>query len=121
METKGFPDLQKLYGLMGAPQNVALWAHINFGHNYNAVTRAHIYGWFQRALPPRLAADRLVEREYPLLKQEQLTVWTKSNPAPAGGDDFERKLLKWWHDDAQAHSPRRRTPRTPSAVGRGGH
>ncbi len=102
METKGFPELQKLYGLLGAPQNVALWAHTNFGHNYNAVSRAHIYAWFNEHFHLGLSADRLVERDYPLLKQEQLTVWDAQHPAPAGGDDFERRLLKWWHDDAQA-------------------
>jgi hypothetical protein len=102
METKGFPELKKLYELVGAPQNVALWPHLNFGHNYNAVSRAHIYGWFNEHFHLGLPAEKLVEREYPLLKQEQLTVWDAEHPAPPGGDDFERKLLKWWNDDAQA-------------------
>ncbi len=102
METKGFPDLKKLYGLMGAPEKVTLWPHLNFGHNYNAVSRGNIYGWFNEHFHLGLPAERLVEREYPLLKQEQLTVWDAEHPAPAGGDDFERKLLKWWSDDAQA-------------------
>src|SRR5207247_11047323 len=84
------------------PENVALWAHTNFGHNYNAVTRAHIYAWFNDHFHLGLPAGRLVEREYPLLTQEQLTVWDEKHPAPPGGEDFERKLLKWWHDVAQA-------------------
>jgi dienelactone hydrolase len=103
METKGFPELQKHYALLGAPQNVALWPHLNFGHNYNVVSRAHIYGWFNEHFHLGWPAGRLVEHEYPLLTKEQLTVWDAEHPAPPGGDDFERKLLKWWHEDAQAH------------------
>jgi dienelactone hydrolase len=102
MPTKGFPELQKLYALMGAPENVALWPHPEFPHNYNSVTRHHIYRWFNTHFHLGLPAEKLTEREYPLLKREQLTVWSEQHPAPAGGDDFERKLLKWWHDDAQA-------------------
>src|SRR6185295_4114742 len=46
METKGFPELQKLYALLGAPQNVALWPHLQFGHNYNILSRENIYAFF---------------------------------------------------------------------------
>ncbi len=102
MPTKGFPDLQKLYALTGAQENVALWPHPEFPHNYNSVTRHHIYGWLNTHFHLGLDAARLTERDFPLLAKEQLTVWDSEHPAPAGGDDFERKLLKWWHDDAQA-------------------
>jgi dienelactone hydrolase len=102
MPTKGFPELQKLYDLMGAKENVALWHMPQFPHNYNSVTRHEIYRWFNTHFKMGLAADRLKERDYPLLQKEQLTVWDEKHPAPPGGDDFERKLLKWWHEDAQA-------------------
>ena len=102
METKGFPELKQHYAMMGAPENVALWAHLQFGHNYNAVSRAHIYAWFNKHFALGLSDAQLVEREYPLLTREQLTVWDAAHPEPAGGDDFEKKLLRWWHDDAQA-------------------
>ena len=101
MPTKGFPDLQKLYELTGAKDNVALWHMPHFPHNYNSVTRHEIYRWYNTHFRLGLSAEKLTERDYPLLKQEQLTVWDEKHPAPAGGDDFERKLLKWWHDDAQ--------------------
>jgi len=101
MPTKGFPDLQKLYALMGAKENVALWPMPQFPHNYNSVTRHEIYRWFNTHFRLGLPAGRLTERDYPLLKPEQLTVWNEEHPAPPGGDDFERKLLKQWHDDAQ--------------------
>jgi dienelactone hydrolase len=103
METKGFPELKQHYAMMGAPENVALWAHINFPHNYNIVTREHIYAWFNEHFHLGLDSDRLKEREFSLLQKSDLTVWDDAHPAPPGGDDFERKLLRWWHDDAQSH------------------
>ena len=43
-----------------------------------------------------------MERDYQRLSREQLTVWDAQHPAPKeSGDDLERKLLRWWHDDAQ--------------------
>ena len=102
METKGFPELQKHYALMGAPQNVALWPHLQFGHNYNIVSRENIYAFFNEHFRLGLPADRLTEREFPLLAREQMTVWDDAHPAPPGGAEFEKKLLRWWRDDAQA-------------------
>jgi len=101
LETKGFPELQKHYAMMGAPQNVALWAHLNFGHNYNIVSREHIYGWFNEHFHLGLSGDRLKEQDHPVLPKEQLTVWDAQHPQPPKGDDFERKLLRWWADDTQ--------------------
>ena len=102
MATKGFPELQKLYALLGAPQNVALWPHLEFGHNYNIVSRENIYAFFNEHFRLGLPADRLTEREFPLLTREQMTVWDDAHPAPPGGPEFEKKLLRWWRDDAQA-------------------
>ncbi|MEP6671460.1 MAG: acetylxylan esterase [Chthoniobacter sp.] len=102
LETKGFPELQKHYALMGAPQNVALWAHLNFGHNYNIVSREHIYGWFNEHFHLGLSPEKLKEQEHPVLPREQMTVWDEQHPQPPKGDDFERKLLRWWDDDARS-------------------
>ena len=102
LETKGFPELQKQFAMMGAPQNVAVWPHLQFKHNYNVVSRENIYGWFNQHFHLNLPADRLVEHEYPLLTPAQLSVWDAAHPSPAGGDDFERKLLQWWNNDAQS-------------------
>ena len=102
LETKGFPELQKHYALMGAPQNVTLWPHLNFGHNYNIVSRENIYGWFNEYFHLGLPAERLKEQEHPVVTREQLTVWDAKHPEPPKGDEFERKLLHWWTNDAQA-------------------
>ena len=100
METKGFPELQHLYKLMGAPEAVALWPQLQFGHNYNSPTREHIYSWFNQHFALGLP-EPIVERDYKLLPREQLTVWDAAHPAPEGGLEFEKKLLHWWDDDSQ--------------------
>ncbi|HSI14378.1 MAG TPA: alpha/beta hydrolase family protein [Chthoniobacter sp.] len=101
METKGFPELQQHYAMMGAPKNVALWAHLNFGHNYNIVSREHIYSWFNEHFHLGLSGDRLKEQDHPVVTREQLTVWDAQHPEPPKGDDFERQLLQWWAKDAE--------------------
>ncbi len=100
MSTKGFPELQKLYALLGKPDNVMLARGEQFPHNYNAVARAAFYTWLNehfKLVPPEAA----IEKDYEPLKRGQLTVWDKDHPAPkATGPDFERKLLRWFADDA---------------------
>jgi len=100
MATKGFPELQRHYATLGAPDNVTLWPHLEFPHNYNIVAREHIYGWFNRHFALGLPGDRLREREIVLLTRDELSVWDTAHPAPPAGDEFEKKLLRWWHDDA---------------------
>jgi len=102
METKGFPELRAHYAMMKAPENVALWAMLNFGHNYNAQSREKIYGWFNKHFALGLSDAQLAEREYSVLSGEQLSVWDAQHPVPPGGADLERKLLRWWHDDSEA-------------------
>lgn len=99
METKGFPELKALYKLMGAEDNVALWPQLQFGHNYNSPTREHIYSWFNKHFALQLP-EPIVERDYKLLPREQLTVWDAAHPAPEGGLEFEKKLLRWWDADS---------------------
>ncbi len=101
LSEKGFPELQQHWKMMGAPDNIQLFAHPDFPHNYNLVTREHIYGFFNTHFHLGLPADRLKEQDYQPLTREQLSVWDAKHPAPAGGPDFEKKLLGWWHDDQQ--------------------
>ena len=101
MSTKGFPELKQLYAFLGAPNNVMLQRGEHFPHNYNAVSRSAFYGWLNRHF--KLGAkEPIIERDYQRLTKEQLTVWDAAHPAPtAAGDDFERRLLRWLHEDAQ--------------------
>ncbi len=100
MPAKGFPELQQHFAMLGAPQNVMLAPFLQFGHNYNSVSRAAMYAWMNRQLHLG-ATEPIVERDYRRLTPAELTVWDKQHPAPTGGPDFERKLLRWLNDDAQ--------------------
>jgi hypothetical protein len=101
MPAKGYPDLQKHWAMLGAPKNVQLFHHPEFGHNYNIVTREHIYAWFNEHFALNLPPDRLKERDYEPLSKAQLTVWDAAHPAPPSGPEFETKLLRWWYEDAK--------------------
>lgn len=100
MATKGFPELQQLYELYGVRDRVMLANYTQFGHNYNLPSRQAMYVWVNQhfGLGLEKPAD---ERDYARMTAEQLTVWNAEHPRPAGGPDFERQLVKWWHDDAQ--------------------
>ena len=100
MITKGFPELQAHYKMLGAADKVMLLSRIEFGHNYNQVSRQAMYQWFNKHLqlgfkevPP--------ERDFPLLSSADLTVWNQEHPKPTADADFERNLLQTWHRDTQ--------------------
>ena len=101
MATKGFPELKQLYTLLGAPNNVTLHRGEHFPHNYNAVSRCAFYGVLNKHFKLGFK-EPVIERDYSRLKRDELTVWDAQHPAPKAADpDFERKLLRWFHDDAQ--------------------
>jgi dienelactone hydrolase len=91
--TKGYPELQRHFAMMGAPDNLMLANLIHFPHNYNYVSRSAMYGWFNKHLELGLA-DPVVEEDYQPLTQAELTVYDDEHPRPAGGDDFERELTR---------------------------
>ncbi|HOW65501.1 MAG TPA: acetylxylan esterase [Verrucomicrobiota bacterium] len=99
MSAKGFPELKKLYTLLGAPDRVALFRGEHFEHNYNAVSRAAFYGWLNRHFGLG-QKDPILERDYRRLTRQELSVWDAQHPAPAAGPDFERRLLRGLTDDA---------------------
>ncbi|HEY2343223.1 MAG TPA: acetylxylan esterase, partial [Chthoniobacteraceae bacterium] len=46
MPTKGYPELQRHWAMLGAPDAVHLTALLQFPHNYNSVSRAAMDVWF---------------------------------------------------------------------------
>ncbi|MDB6041376.1 MAG: hypothetical protein JWM99_5217, partial [Verrucomicrobiales bacterium] len=93
MPSKGFPELQRHFRMMGAPENVQLTPLLHFGHNYNYVSRAAMYGWMNRHL--KLGADAsLVEHDFKRLTIPEMSVWDDAHPRPENGPEFERKLLR---------------------------
>jgi hypothetical protein len=99
MMTKGYPELQQLYEMLGAKENVTCTPLLHFPHNYNYVTRALMYSWFNKHLKLGLP-EPIVEEDYLPLSAEEHTVWDAQHPRPAGGDDYERSLTKWLDDTA---------------------
>jgi dienelactone hydrolase len=114
MPTRGFPELQRLYRLLGAPDRVQLVHLPQFGHNFNAPSRAGLYAWFNRHLALGKDASALAERDFTPLTRAELTVWGEEHPAPTGdegGPTFERRLLRDWQAAVQprvAADPARR-------------
>lgn len=100
MPTKGFPELSQHYAMLGVPDRVALFPYLQFPHNYNAVSRAAMYGWFNRHLGLGLP-EPVAEGEYRPLTIAEMSVWDDAHPKPAGGDDYERSLLDEMTADAQ--------------------
>lgn len=100
MKTKGLPELQRLYGLLGKPENVMLHDRTEFPHNYNLPSRMAMYRWFEKHLKtPRPAPEQ--EGAFTYLTKEQLSVWNGEHPAPAAGDpELERRVLRHWSEDA---------------------
>ncbi len=95
MPQDGYPELKKLYGLLGKEENVGLFPAIHFGHNFNHVSRVSMYGWMNDHLG--LGFEKpVLEQDFEVTGREQLTVWDAAHPQPPGGEDFERGLMSLW-------------------------
>lgn len=93
--TKGFPELKRLYALLGAEQNVHLTDRTEFKHNFNKVSRQAMYKLFNDAF----ALDASIEEEpYQRLTEDELTVWSDES-RPEYSPEFERDLLAYWTQD----------------------
>ena len=100
MATKGFPELQQLYGAYDKKDDVILKRGEHFPHNYNAVTRSAFYTFLNKHFKLGFTAP-VIEKDFDPLPPEQLTVWDDQHPAPKAADpDFERNLLAWFTEDA---------------------
>ena len=92
IEGKGFHELKKLYALYGKPEYVICPDLTHFKHNYNYVTRAIMYSWFNRHL--KLGhPEPVIEQDFKLLSKEEHEVWNGQHSPPEGGDAYERRLM----------------------------
>lgn len=91
---KGFRELRRVYELMGAKNNVACDDLTHFPHNYNYVSRALMYRWFNKHLRLGLK-DPYVEEDFKPLAPEEMSVWDSQHPQPAGGEKYERELTRY--------------------------
>ncbi len=95
MPTKGFPELQQLYKLLGKPDLVSLTDTRPHGHNYNHLSRVGMEQWFAKHLLNGATAPP--EREFTFQSAQDLTVWDAEHPAPAAGPAAERALVQAIH------------------------
>ena len=101
MMTDGYPQLQQLYEMLDASDDVACYPQLHFPHNYNYVTRALMYEWFNDHLGLGLESP-IVEEDYEPLTPEEHTVWDEDHPAPEGGPEYERALTRYLADRSDA-------------------
>jgi hypothetical protein len=100
LATKGFPQLARLYDMLGAKDDVVLQRGEHFPHNYNAVTRSGFYTFLNARFGLGFESP-VIEHDYEPLGRAELSVWDDRHPAPPAADpDFERRLLRWLADDA---------------------
>jgi dienelactone hydrolase len=99
LETKGLPELKEHYQMLGAADRVE-GKYFNFDHNYNFVSRAMMYRFFNKHL--KLGADdNLEERDFKPLTIKEMSVWNDEQPKPANDDEAELKMLRAWDANSQ--------------------
>ena len=78
--TKGYPELKKLYELLGAEEKVAAKAWLEYGHNYNQHSREFMYAWFSKHL---LGEEVLIkETAFKPTPPKELSVYDAEHPRP---------------------------------------
>ncbi len=103
LKTKGYPELVKLYEMIGAADHLTAVFHTQFKHNYNQVNRAAMYRFFNRHFDLGMP-DSMVERDFVPLSVSEATVWTDDHPVPRGsavGDAHEIRILKLAAKDSE--------------------
>jgi dienelactone hydrolase len=87
VETKGLPQLRKIYGLYGAEESVGAW-YRPFPHNYNQVSRELMYNWvnkhFKLGLP-----EPVTEKPFVPVPPKELAVWDEQHPLPNDAADAQ--------------------------------
>lgn len=104
LETKGFPDLAKLYSDLGVKDRLTAAFQTQFKHNYNHVNRVVMYGFFNRHF--KLGFDEpILERDFQPLTRDEATVWSDPYQPPSGdavGDSHEVHILELATEDSEA-------------------
>ena len=99
MMTKGYPELQQLYAMLGVKDNVYCRPLLHFPHNYNYVSRTTMYSWFNKHM--HLGLDEPIEEvDFEPLSPDEYTVWNEDHPRPTGGESYERSLTSYLADQA---------------------
>ena len=81
IETKGLPELKKIYGLYGKEENVDAKCFPQFPHNYNEVSRELMFDWMARHFG--LENAPLDQSDFWPLSRDEMTVFDEKHPKPA--------------------------------------
>ncbi len=110
IETKGLPELKELYRLFGAEDRVEA-KYFNFGHNYNSVSRAMMYEFFNKHFKLGWPSP-IEEKDFIPLSRDELTVWNEQHPKPPHDEEAELAMLRAW-DARWQEQWQQLLPRTP--------
>ena len=105
IETKGYPQLQELWGLYDAKEKVKAKAWPQYQHNYNQPAREFMYTWFNKYL---LGNDEVIhEKKFVPVPPSELSVYDVEHPRPKNelGADALRKEMKEESDKQLAAMP----------------
>ena len=86
IETKGLPELKKLYRLYDRSDLVMAKCYPQFGHNYNQVARELMYNWFNRHLGLG-HSEPVVENPFEPVPPKELSVYDTEHPRPSDAVD----------------------------------
>lgn len=78
--TKGYPELKKLYKLLGAEENVSAKAWLKLPHNYGRPAREYMYGWFMKHL--KGIEEEIPETPFVPTPVKELSVFDADHPRP---------------------------------------
>jgi hypothetical protein len=85
IETKGYPEIQQIYGLFGAAPQV-LAKKFDYPHNYNQVSREFMYAWLNRHMKLGIA-EPIAEKPFVPAPPQELSVYDATHARPAGEAD----------------------------------
>ena len=77
------PAVQRVYAMLGVPERFRV-VQVDADHNYNKDSREMAYAWLAQWLQGAPKADRITESPFKAGTREELTVWDREHPKPAG-------------------------------------
>lgn len=104
LETKGHPDLLALYQKLNAAENYEAHFDIHFKHNFNHVSRGHLYNFVNRHFHLGETTP-VLEKDFIYLGRPQLSVWSDPERKPgkfSTGAEHERELNRFWAEQSDA-------------------
>lgn len=96
----GFPELQALYRLFDARNQLAHASLIQYPHNYNQASREAMYRWMAQWLGLGTNVS-LEERDFDPLSEPEMSVWDEEHPRPSEGREQEVALMQAMDQQSQ--------------------